>query len=521
LLQTHKSRTGENRFELLTHENGKGFDRIPEPDAGDLFFDMEGDPLYPDGLEYLFGVYYEKQNQYQFKAFWAHDHVEEKRTFEEFVDFISTHLQSNPRANVYHYNHYETTALKRLACRYATREEVIDQLLRTNRFIDLYPAVRESLRTSESGYSIKNLETFYREKRSEAVSTAAESIVIYNEWRSTGDSHLLQDISDYNEVDCVSTKELRDWLLSIKPRATLRPQSQEGEDTEYARKPWEIEYEEYQEKISACAGIPEILKDRTTHLLEFHKREEKPQWWSRYDRKNKFEDELLDDAECIAGLTRIGDPEPLKRSLVYTYQFPAQEFKLRVKDKPVDVSTLNNVGEIISLDETENYLKLKLGKNATPPPERFSIGPGNPISSEVLRKSLYRYAAELLQHYPSDQVATEILTKNSPRLKGYNEGAPIVHSDNILLDTLQAIEALQSSYLFIQGPPGAGKTYTTGQVIVSLMQKGKKIGISSNSHHAIMNIIDRVEQLAKERDFNFKGYRKVTNLSDPMTESSE
>jgi predicted RecB family nuclease len=56
VLQEHKRKTGENKIELLAAEAGRGFARLPKPDAGDLFFDMEGDPLYPDGLEYLFGV---------------------------------------------------------------------------------------------------------------------------------------------------------------------------------------------------------------------------------------------------------------------------------------------------------------------------------------------------------------------------------------------------------------------------------------------------------------------------------
>ena len=37
-------------------ESGRGFARLPKPDPGDLFFDMEGDPLHPQGLEYLFGL---------------------------------------------------------------------------------------------------------------------------------------------------------------------------------------------------------------------------------------------------------------------------------------------------------------------------------------------------------------------------------------------------------------------------------------------------------------------------------
>ena len=38
-------------------EPERGFAKLPAPDAGDLFFDFEGDPFVGEaGLEYLFGI---------------------------------------------------------------------------------------------------------------------------------------------------------------------------------------------------------------------------------------------------------------------------------------------------------------------------------------------------------------------------------------------------------------------------------------------------------------------------------
>jgi predicted RecB family nuclease len=54
-LQVAKRSDGANHHELLDAAPGKGFARLPRPSAGDLFFDMEGDPLFDGGLEYLFG----------------------------------------------------------------------------------------------------------------------------------------------------------------------------------------------------------------------------------------------------------------------------------------------------------------------------------------------------------------------------------------------------------------------------------------------------------------------------------
>ena len=75
-LQHYKATTGKDKYEIIPSLPGKGFGRIPEPDDGDLFFDMEGDPLYPNGLEYLFGVSYVREGKEIFKTFWAHNHKE-------------------------------------------------------------------------------------------------------------------------------------------------------------------------------------------------------------------------------------------------------------------------------------------------------------------------------------------------------------------------------------------------------------------------------------------------------------
>jgi len=83
--------------------------------VGDVFFDMEGDPLYPDGLEYLFGFNHIEDGKECFTPFWAHDRAAEKKAFQDAVDFITEKLKAHPDAHIYHYATYEDSALKRLA----------------------------------------------------------------------------------------------------------------------------------------------------------------------------------------------------------------------------------------------------------------------------------------------------------------------------------------------------------------------------------------------------------------------
>ena len=155
-LQLAERKSGKHSFELLPAARGRGFGMLPAPDDGDLFFDMEGDPLTGEGLEYLFGIFGRLNGTKDpiFKPIWAHDAAEEKAAFEATVRLFVDQVSRHPGAHIYHYAAYEPTALKRLAMRYATMEAELDQLLRERRFVDLYRVVVQSLRASTEAYSL-------------------------------------------------------------------------------------------------------------------------------------------------------------------------------------------------------------------------------------------------------------------------------------------------------------------------------------------------------------------------------
>ena len=518
VLQLHKRTDDENLVELLPPEPGRGFARLPRPDTGDLFFDMEGDPYYPDRLEYLFGVYHESDGEGVFRPFWGHDHTEEKQAFCEFMAFVNEHLARYPDAHIYHYNHYETTALKRLAGRYAACEEQLDNLLRHRKFVDLYVVVRESMRTSESGYSIKDLETFYMERTDSGVASGDQSIVAYNKWCALGDQKLLEEIEEYNKIDCVSTCKLRDWLLQQRPEDTpWRGKADEQGETlaEHERKPWEMENEAYRTRLleSGPDGDEDDDLALLSHLLEFHRREDKPQWWSSFSRQEKMEDDLLNDLDCIAGLRLQGTPVQDKRSLVYTYSFPEQEYKIREKDSVVDVALMKTAGTVVALDEHARTIKIRRGMTQDPLPKYLNIGPQGPIGADKIRAALYRFADRLLAGTTAS-CGLEILRRAMPRIKGRKLGLPVVSGSDLLTETTEAVAKLEHSYLYIQGPPGAGKTYVSSHVIVDLMKQGHTVGISSNSHKAIHNLLEQVERVALERKFTFSGIKKSTSGND-------
>jgi uncharacterized protein len=70
--------------------------------------------------------------------------------------------------------------------------------------------------------------------------------------------------------------------------------------------------------------------------------------------------------------------------------------------------------------------------------------------------------------------------------------------------------SLDGRHLVIQGPPGSGKTWTSGRLIAFLLGKGKTVGVASTSHKAIHNLLDAVEDAAAEGGVEFTGLKKAS-----------
>jgi uncharacterized protein len=123
---------GSVLYEALTPVSGFGLSRLPEPSAGDIFFDFEGDPFVQNGgLEFLIGyLYCEADGAKRYVGDWASTRQDERHAFERFIDFVTERLKTYPDLHIYHFAPYEPAALKRLMGRYATRENELDNLLR-------------------------------------------------------------------------------------------------------------------------------------------------------------------------------------------------------------------------------------------------------------------------------------------------------------------------------------------------------------------------------------------------------
>jgi uncharacterized protein len=515
-LQAGYRNTGERAVELLNAPEGRGLGRLPLPDQGDMFFDMEGDPLFEGGLEYLFGIVTMDGSDERFHAFWAHDREEEKEAFQATIDFITDRLRSFPGAHIYHYASYEETALKRLAMLHGTRETEVDDFLRHHKLVDLYRVVKESVRTSEPSYSIKNIEKFYLgEERGGDVTTASDSIVIYERWRRLKDDKLLADIANYNELDCRSTRLCRDWLAGMRdPR---RPWYRYELPTDLAKKAEdrtaaEAEVAAMAETLLAGEEGQQPWRQLLVDLLEFHQRESKPAWWAIFSRQYLPHEELLEDAECLAGLDLCPEypPRPEKKSMIHTFTFPAQDFKLKAGDNPTRAISLESAGEIIAIDEDALRIELKIGPSRSPIEPGTALIPAEPFRAKAQRDAIRRLAEAIRDGEGGRYSAVlSILRRDLPSLIGREGGAAILPDEVAELPAIiGALKNLDHSHMLIQGPPGAGKTYTSARAIVALLEAGKRVGVASHGHKAINQLLKEIEKVTAGKGGQFRGIKK-------------
>lgn len=519
-LQLEQYRDDVVRYELIPpdpEEPGRGLASLPVPSPGDVFFDIEADPWMVDGgIEYLLGVVVGNGDTPEYMPLWAHTREEEKAAFERLIDFIVERLDRYPAMHVYHYNDYEPVALKRLMGRFATRVDELDRLLRGDVFVDLYDIVRQGVRVSQESYSLKKVEKLYMPKREGPVTTAGYSTVAYEKYLKTGDPEDLKGIAAYNRDDCISTFLLRRWLEDRRLEAEQqfgaalpRPQPHDGDASEAAQTMAE---ETRQRFDSLTCDIPADPRARApeqqarwllAQLLDWHRREDKPQWWSYFSLKSKSLEDLVASREALGDLAfdRIVAHEA--KSAIYRYCYdPTQEHRIVEGKKPLDPATDKSAGLVVAVDHAAGTIDLKRGLTNKAPHPRALIGE-KPIGALAMRDALRRIADHVIANGIDGpgpyRAVRDLLLRHTPRVRGVAAGDALRgDTEGYVAAARRLALALEGTCLPIQGPPGSGKTYTGARMILDLVRAGKKVGITATSHKAIVNFADAVCEAARE-----------------------
>ncbi len=511
-------------FEVLNPESvpPKGLALLPPSSSMDVFFDIEGDPLHDKGLEYLWGAtYFNDSGERDFIDFWAHNHEEEKHAFKGFIEWAYARWQADSSMHIYHYANYEIAACRRLMGRYGVCEMEVDALLRNEVFVDLYAIVRHGILLGEPKYSIKNVEHIYRGKRDTDVASGGESVVVYEAWRDNPDgltwqtSKVLKDIRDYNQDDCDSTQELVDWLRPLQAEHDIAYLGKTPEE------PKQIDAEKLEREAERLAVHEALLGRSVTlkpsnpseakicellaHLLFFHEREAKPVWWKMFDRLSQDESELFDDIDCIANAQRTSTKsfkqKPNDRNLCFEYQIDLeQEFKLP------RIGSSGKKFYLLSADKVKlNMVKFDMEsgrfliKAKDSPGEMISLIPDDYVNPKPIPEAVLALAEAYLKDPLQPNAFLDFLRRDTSRSQtALLEIAKTENSETRLKAIVTLLIEMDNGFLAIQGPPGTGKSYTAKHLIVALIMAGMRIGISSNSHKAIFNLMESIAKYAAE-----------------------
>ncbi|WP_158994008.1 TM0106 family RecB-like putative nuclease [Mucilaginibacter sp. L196] len=514
-------------FESLVVVETKGLCKLPEPDAGDVFFDLEGDPFIgTTGLEYLFG--WSADGDYN--AIWSFSPEEEKAAFEHFVDLIMGRWAAHPGMHIYHYAAYEQSALKRLMGKYLSRENEIDSMLRADLFVDLFTVTRQAVRAGIERYSIKELEIFYGFERRAALRDAAAALRAAERSLERGVPEALspdikQVIADYNRDDCESTLALRDWLETLRDaqlaagQVVLRPEMKTGEATEKIDEHDRIIRNLFERLID---GVPLTGEPRTAEqegrwilagMLDWYRREDKSKWWEYYRLRELPEDELLEEKAALAYLLPVaGSIVDVRKSITEQYSFPAQECELLAGDtlKMQDGKAFGSIAAIDKENGTVTILKGPSIKDLHPSAVfTMKFVPPSEKQQAVIRLSAWIVEHGMDSPLPGHRAARDLLMREPPRTK-----AGVDWSKYPLEAALAGVQVLDHGVLPIQGPPGAGKSYTASRMILAAIKTGKKVGITAMSHKVIRNLLEKVMEAATEENVQVRCLHKLTDLSD-------
>lgn len=492
-------------------EPARGFARLPAPDPGDVFLDLEGDPFWDPAsdLWFLFGLVLMEGDEWCYRTIWGHDPEGEARAFEELVDLLTARRVAHPGMHVYHYSPAEPSALRRLAAQPSSREAEVDDLLRAEAFVDLYAVVRQAIVIGAESYGLKAVEKLVGFVRSADVGSGADAVVAYERWRASGDPALLDTIASYNDEDCRATLALRDWLVEQRPPDLDWWQHETGSGPSEETKALRAERLALRDLL-VDTGVP--AKALAGELMEYHRREQRPGWWRWFRRLEMPMDDLIRDSEAIGGLTPTArEAWPVRRSVARELTFPPQEHKIHADAIVADPATAKSVA-IEAYDDEAGTIVISRSTARDGEPLPAALVPGTPLDMRPHQAALHRLALNVHAGDGTYAALVDLLARNHCAIGGRIPGTPIQTTD--IDEQITLARNLADSTLVVQGPPGTGKTWLGGRMIAALLADGARVGVCAVSHKAINNLLGEIEAAAAESAVVIHGRRKTSTSSD-------
>ncbi len=538
-LQLKGRETNKPAFELkqIPKDEAHGLSFLPKPTQDDIYLDFEGDHFAKDGhvVEYLTGYVTQSGDEYNYRALWATNPAEEKQAFEDFIDFAVATFKNNPDAHIYHFAPYEEAALKRMMTTYSTREIELDLLLTNQVLVDLHHIVKKSIVAGVEKYSLKDLEIFFKFTREQDLREASQSRRFIESVQSgsfkveqaTLETHKSK-VENYNREDCLATLKLQVWLEELRQLAIdegfpierpEKPDSREQQERPIDREITDLRKDLLkrlpQDLIPTNDNEQAILL--LSNLIGYYRREQKANAWEFYRLVNLPVEDYNKESKALSNLSFINAFEDDGKQMV-RFSYPPQEVAIKSETGVRLPGMKTAYGYTKTISYTDRTIDIKVTNSeyeGYPPYLNF---PDRYVTTKNHQESLLNLAKEAASNGISltstQRLAFSLLLKLPP-LHSQQSGSPLQQSgESTIAAAIRIAKQMDGEILAIQGPPGAGKTFTGANIILDLIASGKRIGVTAVSNKAVDALLNKVAELAEERHIDITCHKKGKTPED-------
>lgn len=303
------------------------------------------------------------------------------------------------------------------------------------------------------------------------------------------------------------------------------------------------------------------IAELVANLLLYHAREEKISIVDKMQRFEMTDEELVQDSNTLGNLEyqsieilkkRPDGKNYRKGTRLITYKFdPEQNTKLIATNRVIFTGQRDIQGTIHEIDPYEGTVSIRLSKNMfhklndLRAPLKTGLIPVDWVGPGAIHDSLYEIAARMVEMEKlrmklngrlsaadrkkiekqirelgkdSLPALADFMFRRRPKIikeilpdgtKVYEEGDLIEGTPYDRLESgktklSDVISRMDKTSLFVQGPPGSGKSTLTAEAILDLIESGKRVAISGPSHKAIEGIMRKVHKLAEKRGSTLK-----------------
>ncbi|MCK5944295.1 MAG: ATP-binding protein, partial [Planctomycetes bacterium] len=251
-------------------------------------------------------------------------------------------------------------------------------------------------------------------------------------------------------------------------------------------------------------------------MLGYFRQEEKNAWWEHFRLRDLPQDEQLDEREMLAELQFVEElpKQGRQKNVRRVFRFAPQETAVKAGDKvhytahedPAEEPKTTKL-DVEHIDYGARLVTFSMPAAAAAQPPS-AVLTDQVVPAVKLEQSLLAFAEHVRDHGFDDAepfaAAAELLRRRPPR-RGARTGEALRQPNESTLDaTRRLCLELEHGVLPIQGPPGAGKTFTGARAIVALAQAGRTVGITAVSHKVIENLLTGIAAAAREADVDLR-----------------